>query len=449
LKNFSYPRKLHIKTYGCQMNVYDTSQMKNMLRAKGFVYTEGINEADLIILNTCHIREKASEKIYSELGKIKILKNQRKKNNLDTITVVAGCVAQAEGEEIFRRAPVVDIVVGPQSYQTLPAMLENIINDNQKQQINLEFEVDKKFDFLKEEEYPQGISAFLTIQEGCDKFCKFCCVPYTRGAEYSRPSHEVFRDAMKIAASGTKEITLLGQNVSAYEYTGPENTKVKLGELIRLVASLPQIERIRYTTSHPNDMQDDLIEAHREEKKLMPFLHLPVQSGSDKILKDMNRKHNSKQYLELIDKFRKARPDIAFSSDFIVGYPGETEQDFKDTLSLIKEVGYAQCYSFKYSMRPGTPAAEAKNQIPEEVKTARILEIQELINSEQQKFNNNFIGRTLSVLFDRNGRYEGQVIGKSEYMQSVHIDNGKHLINKIVQVKITKSLQNSLTGELV
>lgn len=450
MKNFSYPRKLHIRTYGCQMNIYDTSRMKNMLRSKGFIYTEEIKEADLIILNTCHIREKASEKIYSELGKIKVLKDERKKSNLDLIIVVAGCVAQAEGEEIFKRARYVDIIVGPQSYQTLPEMVENIINDEKaKKQINLEFETDKKFDFLEEEEYPQGISAFLTIQEGCDKFCKFCCVPYTRGAEYSRPAHEIFRDAMNIAGNGAKEITLLGQNVSSYMSVGPENKNIFLGQLINLIGSIPSIERIRYTTSHPNDMQDDLIKAHKDEPKLMPFLHLPVQSGSDKILKNMNRRHNVQTYLELIDRFRASRPDIAFSSDFIVGYPGETDKDFQDTIKLVKEVGYAQCYSFKYSIRPGTPAAEAKNQIEENIKSERILELQSVINDEQKKFNDRFIGRSLKILLDRPGKREGQAIGKSEYMQSVHVDNASDLLGQIIEVTITNSLQNSLAGSLI
>ena len=431
------------------MNVYDSLMIKNLLRSRGFVATDEMKEADLIILNTCHIREKAAEKIYSELGRVKLIKDEKKLSGLDLIVAVTGCVAQAEGEEIFKRSHIVDIVVGPQSYQTLPELVDNVMDHDHKKQINLEFEPDKKFDSLPEELSPQGICAFLTIQEGCDKFCKFCCVPYTRGAEYSRPAHEVFRDAMKIASNGAKEITLLGQNVSSYESIAPDDKKIGLGSLIKLIATIPTIERIRYTTSHPKDMQDELIIAHKEEPKLMPFLHLPVQSGSDRILKEMNRKHSAKEYLELIDRFRKARPDIAFSSDFIVGYPGETEQDFKDTIAIVKEVGFAQCYSFKYSMRPGTPAADAKNQISEEIKNERILKLQEVINQEQNKFNHNFIGKTLNILFDRKGKKSGQVIGKSEYMQSVYLDNGLEFINQTAQVKITKILANSLTGEII
>jgi tRNA-2-methylthio-N6-dimethylallyladenosine synthase len=427
------------------MNVYDTSKMKNLLRNAGYESTEEITEADLVILNTCHIREKASEKVYSELGKLKLLKDARKKQDLDMLIVVAGCVAQAEGEVIFQRANYVDAVVGPQSLQTLPSMLEKITNDNSKE-INLKFEADQKFDFLEEEKSTQGVSSFLTIQEGCDKFCKFCCVPYTRGAEYSRPVHEIYREAMQLAGSGAKEITLLGQNVSAYKAMATTNQEFELGGLIRLIADIPQVERIRYTTSHPNDMQDKLIEAHRDVKKLMPFLHLPVQSGSNKLLKDMNRKHTREEYFRLIDKFRKARPDIAFSSDFIVGYPGETDQDFADTLDLIRTVNFSQCYSFKYSIRPGTPAATMEDQIPESVKDARIAEIQKVIFEQQEAFNKSFVGKKVKVLLDKDGKRAGQAGGKSEHMQSVYIDNASELKGSIVEVLVTQATTNSLTG---
>lgn len=430
------------------MNIYDSSKMKNIFRARGFEFTDDIYESDLIILNTCNIREKASEKIYSELGKIKIYKDQRKEQGLDLVIVVAGCVAQAEGEVIFSRAPYVDIVVGPQSYQTLPDLLDELDSNGQRQ-INLSFVADKKFDYLEEEDFPQGISAFLTIQEGCDKFCKFCCVPYTRGAEYSRAVPEIYREAMNLAKQGTREITLLGQNVNGYRAAGIDNKMVGLGELIRLVATIPQIERIRYTTSHPNDVDEELIRAHAEEMKLMPFLHLPVQSGSDAILKAMNRKHTADKYLKIIDKFRNARSGMAFSSDFIVGYPGETDQDFKDTLRLVKEVEYAQCYSFKYSPRPGTPAASMENQVPEEVKSERLEELQLLLSSQQKKFNDSFVGKRMTILLDKPGRYKGQVIGKSEYMQSVHVDNAIGDIGKFIEVEIVKSLSNSLEGKKI
>ncbi len=427
------------------MNVYDSSKMKNLLRAASYEYTEDITEADLVILNTCHIREKASEKVYSELGKIKQLKDERKKQNLDMLIVVAGCVAQAEGEIIFKRANYVDAVVGPQSLQTLPSMLEKITNDN-SQEINLKFEADQKFDFLEEEKSTQGVSSFLTIQEGCDKFCKFCCVPYTRGAEYSRPVHEIYREAMQLASAGAKEITLLGQNVSSYKAMATTNQEFELGGLIRLIADIPSIERIRYTTSHPNDMQDALIEAHKDVDKLMPFLHLPVQSGSNKLLKHMNRKHTREEYFKLIDKFRKARPDIAFSSDFIVGYPGETDQDFADTIDLIKTVNFAQCYSFKYSIRPGTPAASMEDQVPEAIKEERIKEIQKVILELQEKYNQSFIGKKVKVLLEKDGKRIDQAGGKSEHMQSVYLDNAKNLKGSIVEVLVNQATGNSLTG---
>jgi tRNA-2-methylthio-N6-dimethylallyladenosine synthase len=449
MKNFNYPRKVFVKTYGCQMNVYDSDKIKNLLRKQGFVQTDDPLDADMIVLNTCHIREKASEKIYSELGKInKNAKKRKEKLGLDTITVVAGCVAQAEGEVIFSRAPNVDIVVGPQSYQNLPALIAEVTANN-GQQINLEFEVDKKFDYLKEEDKTQGYSAFVTIQEGCDKFCKFCCVPYTRGPEFSRMPSDLFRESLNLSKLGTKEITLLGQNVNGYRSLGLDKKEFDIADLIRMIATIPNIDRIRYTTSHPNDVNDNLILVHKEEMKLMPYLHLPVQSGSDKILKEMNRKHTSKHYLEIIDKFRKARPDIAFSSDFIIGYPGETDQDFQDTVNLVKEVNYAQCYSFKYSPRPGTPAAESKDQVPEEVKTERLAILQDILYQQQKTFNDSFVGKEVEVLLEKKGRKDNQAVGKSEYLQSVHINDADHLIGKIIKAKVIESKTNSLFAELI
>jgi len=439
-------KNLFIKTYGCQMNVYDSLKIGDLLKPFGYALTDTIDNADMVVLNTCHIREKATEKVYSELGRIKKLKNKnliQKKN--DMTVVVAGCVGQAEGEQIFKRSPWVDIVVGPQSYQNLPELITRIAREK-KHAINLDFVDDEKFDSLPESNLTQGVSAFLSIQEGCDKFCKFCCVPYTRGAEFSRPLEKIYREALNIISLGSKEITLLGQNVSSYHGKDIENNEISLATLIRHLENIPDLERIRYTTSHPKEIYEDLILAHKEVDKLMPFLHLPVQSGSDRILNDMNRKHTAKDYLEVIEKLRNARPEIAFSSDFIVGYPGESDKDFQDTLKLVKEVGYAQAYSFKYSPRPGTPASILP-QLPEDIKDARLQELQNLIRKQQTDFNDSFVGKTLNVLVEKTGRKKSQLIGKSEFLQAVTIDNINEGIGKIIPVKITKNMTNSLLGE--
>jgi len=437
-------KNLFIQTYGCQMNTYDSIRIGDLLKPFGYKTTEVIEDADMIVLNTCHIREKATEKVYSKLGRIRDMKQQLGK---DIIIVVAGCVGQAEGEEIFKRAPWVNIVVGPQSYQNLPELLAKLARDN-KHVWDLDFAEESKFDNLPESLRPQGPSAFLSIQEGCDKFCKFCCVPYTRGAEFSRPMEQIYREALIIASHGSKEITLLGQNVNAYHGTGLDGKQSSLADLIRYIEKIDSIKRIRYTTSHPYDMTEDLIEAHGSVAKLMPFLHLPVQSGSNKILKDMNRKHDVETYLAIIEKLRKVRPGIAFSSDFIVGYPGETEKDFQGTLELVKSVNFAQAYSFKYSPRPGTPAS-ILDQVAEEEKSERLQRLQALINDQQSAFNEKSVGKVFDVLMEKQGKYEGQYSGKTEYMQTVNMQNASEFIGKIVKAKIIKASANSLQGELL
>ena len=441
-------KKLFIKTYGCQMNVYDSIKMKELLEPFGFVQTEDINEADMVILNTCHIREKASEKMYHELGRIKKMMDQRKpKENGQMIIAVAGCVGQAEGEEIFKRAPYVDIVVGPQSYHTLPELVAKVAR-SEKHLIELDFVEEKKFDLLPESSSDQGTSAFVSVQEGCDKFCTFCVVPYTRGAEFSRKVEEIYRESMASVNRGAKEIYLLGQNVNAYHGKTFDNREYSLADLIRHLATIKGLERIRYTTSHPLDMTDDLINLHGSEPKLMPFLHLPVQSGSNNVLKAMNRKHTREEYFAIIDRLRAARPDIVLSSDFIVGFPGETDQDFADTMDLVKKIGYGQCFSFKYSQRPGTPAA-TKPQVPDEVKALRLDILQKELQQQQLVVNENSVGKILPVLFDRDGKFSDQIVGKTPYMQSVYIKNtDKSLLGKIVNVKIVKALATSLEGEL-
>lgn len=443
-------KKLFIKTYGCQMNVYDSLKMQELLDPFGFLKTEDMEEADMIILNTCHIREKASEKMYSELGRIKQLKDKRKASGeADIIIAVAGCVAQAEGEEIFARAPYVDIVVGPQSYHTLPELITKLAR-SEKHLIDLDFIEEEKFDNLPKEYLAQGASAFVSVQEGCDKFCTFCVVPYTRGAEFSRNVEEIYRETMALVTKGAKEIHLLGQNVNAYHGKSSSDDKTfSLADLIRHIATIKGLERIRYTTSHPRDMNDDLINLHGQISTLMPFLHLPVQSGSNKILKMMNRKHTREDYFEIIDKLRAARSDIVLSSDFIVGFPGETDEDFADTLDLVKKIRYGQCYSFKYSPRPGTPAA-TKEQVPENVKIERLAILQGELAKQQLEFNQSCVGKTLPVLFQKEGKFDDQIIGKTPYMQSVYIKNpDKSLFGKIVNVKITEGFQASVTGELV
>ena len=431
-------KKLFIKTYGCQMNVYDSERMAETLWAQGYVHTDTADDADMILLNTCHIREKAAEKIYSELGKFKGLKAA----NPNLKIGVAGCVAQAEGAEIIRRQPLVDLVVGPQSYHKLPQMEASV--QSGKRALDTDFPEEDKFDHLaKRPKAKRGPTAFLTVQEGCDKFCAFCVVPYTRGAEVSRPADRVFSEAVDLVERGVREITLLGQNVNAY-HGHPGG----LAGLIWQLSEILDLERIRFTTSHPNDMDDALIEAHGTCDKLMPYLHLPVQSGSDRILKAMNRKHTRDSYFNLVDRIRKARPDLLLSGDFIVGFPGETDQDFSDTLDLVRHVGYGQAYSFKYSARPGTPAAE-KDSVDPAVASARLQELQALLTEQQYAAQAAMVGREVKVLFEKKGRREGQLIGKSEYLHAVHAVAPDHMVGKVVRVQIINDMTNSLTGELV
>ncbi|MGC9418886.1 MAG: tRNA (N6-isopentenyl adenosine(37)-C2)-methylthiotransferase MiaB [Rhodovulum sp.] len=435
------PKKLFIKTYGCQMNVYDSERMAEALGASGYVTTDTPEAADMILLNTCHIREKAAEKVYSELGRLKGLKSA----NPDLKIGVAGCVAQAEGAEILRRQPLVDLVVGPQSYHRLPEM-EAKARGGEKA-LDTDFPEEDKFDRLGgRPKASRGPTAFLTVQEGCDKFCAFCVVPYTRGAEVSRPAARILDEARDLVARGVREITLLGQNVNAYHGDGPDGTW-GLARLIRELAKIDGLDRLRYTTSHPNDMEDDLIAAHGDCPELMPYLHLPVQSGSDRILKAMNRKHTAEQYLRLIERIRAARPDILLSGDFIVGFPGETDADFEDTLALVRAVGYGQCYSFKYSPRPGTPAAE-RDQLPEDVKSDRLARLQALLNAQQEEAQRAMVGRTVGVLFEKPGRMPGQVVGKSDHLQAVHVEAGTDWLGRIAPVEIIAAAPNSLAGRL-
>ena len=436
-------KKLFVKTYGCQMNVYDTERMTESLQAEGYISTDSAEEADMILLNTCHIREKAAEKVYSELGRFKHLKSE----NPNLKIGVVGCVAQAEGEEIIRRQPLVDLVVGPQSYHKLP-LLERQINNGQKK-VEIDFPTEDKFDFLaKRTDIRRAPAAFLTIQEGCDKFCAFCVVPYTRGAEVSRPVEKVVSEVYSLVDRGVKEITLLGQNVNAYHGTYSGNSQFTLAQLIWKLEKISGLERIRYTTSHPNDMTDDLIDAHANCQKLMPYLHLPVQSGSNKILKKMNRSHTAEAYVDLISRVRKARPDILISGDFIVGFPEETDHDFADTMELIRKVKYGQSYSFKYSGRPGTPAAE-RMQVPEGKKNIRLQELQKLLSEQQKTVQEDMVGRTVSVLFEKTGRQIGQVVGKSDYLHAVHVPGEENKVGLLENVLITGSNTNSLEGKIV
>ena len=432
------PKKLYIKTYGCQMNVYDSERMAEALGGKGYVETQSPDDADMILLNTCHIREKAAEKVYSELGRHKDLKAEKP----DLKIGVAGCVAQAEGAEIVRRQPMVDLVVGPQSYHRLPAM-EDAVRQG-KRALDTDFPEDDKFETLKKRApKKRAPTAFLTVQEGCDKFCAFCVVPYTRGAEVSRPADRVIREAQELVEGGVREITLLGQNVNAYN--GHEQG---LAGLIWALDKVDGLERIRFTTSHPNDMDDALIEAHGTCDKLMPYLHLPVQAGSDKILKAMNRKHTAEQYIRLIEKIRAARPDLLLSGDFIVGFPGETEADFEDTMALIREVHYGQAYSFKYSTRPGTPAAE-KPQLLTPVMDERLQKLQALLRAQQTETQASMVGREVSVLFEKAGREPGQMIGKSEYLHAVFAEADLAEQGQIRKVRIHTANPNSLGGVLI
>ena len=442
------PKKLFIKTYGCQMNVYDSGRMTDILLPLGYETVEAPDGADLIILNTCHIREKAAEKVYSELGRLKPLKADREAAGGRMIIAVAGCVAQAEGEEMVRRAPVVDLVVGPQTYHRLPELIARA-HRGTGAVLDTDFPVESKFDFLPQTQGHDGVAAFLSVQEGCDKFCTFCVVPYTRGAEFSRPVDHVLAEAKRLVADGVREITLLGQNVNAYHGQGPDGRDWGLGRLIRALAEIDGLARLRYTTSHPRDMDDDLITAHGEVPQLMPYLHLPVQSGSDTILEAMNRRHRADDYRRVVDRIRAARSDLALSSDFIVGFPGETDHDFADTLRLVTDIGYASAYSFKYSPRPGTPAASAGAQVDEGVKAERLRALQQLLGAQQDAFNAATVGRTLPVLFDRPGRKPGQMVGRSPYLQAVHVNGPSDLVGNLLDVTITEALTNSLAGVTV
>jgi len=443
-------KKLFIRTYGCQMNVYDSARMADVLAPIGYAATDDPAAADMVIINTCHIREKAAEKTYSELGRLRQLKDHKARQGGRMLLAVAGCVAQAEGDEILARAPFVDMVFGPQAYHRLPELIARVHrSDGSRGVLDTEFPAVTKFDQLPETRGATGASAFLTVQEGCDKFCTFCVVPYTRGAEYGRPPEAVLSEAGELAARGVVEITLLGQNVNAYRGQAADGETLSLAQLIERLAALPGLQRIRYTTSHPRDMSADLLAAHRDCAKLMPYLHLPAQAGSDRILAAMNRRYTSAQYLDGIDRLRQARPDIALSGDFIVGFPGESDADFEATLALVRKAGYAQAYSFKYSSRPGTPAAELPGQVPEDVKADRLDALQQLLNHQQATFNRNTEGRTLPVLLERQGRQPGQLLGRSPYMQAVHVAAPPALLGRIVDVEISTGLANSLAGRLV
>lgn len=444
------PRKLHIKSYGCQMNVYDAQRMVDTLAPEGFVETANAEDADLVILNTCHIREKASEKVYSELGRLRVAKDEAAREGRAMQIAVAGCVAQAEGEEIVRRAPTVDVVVGPQSYHHLPELLKRAGNEGRA--IETEFPAADKFGFLAQPKpdaiRARGISAFVTVQEGCDKFCTFCVVPYTRGAEVSRPVAKIIDDVKRLADNGVRELTLIGQNVNAYHGDGPDGKSWGLGQLLERLAGIPGIARLRYSTSHPRDVDDSLIAAHRDLDALMPFVHLPVQSGSDRILAAMNRKHTAGDYLDVIDRFRSARQDIAFSSDFIVGFPGESEQDFLATLALVTQIGYAAAYSFKYSARPGTPAADMQETVSPAEMDQRLERLQELIDSQQSAFNKAAIGSTVDVLFERPARKDGQIVGRTAFLQPAHVMASPDIIGQILPVRIDSLERYSFLGEL-
>jgi tRNA-2-methylthio-N6-dimethylallyladenosine synthase len=436
-------KKLFIKTYGCQMNVYDSARMAELLAPLGFCPSNTSDDADMVILNTCHIREKAAEKIYSELGRLRQLKEER------TLTIaVAGCVAQAEGAEIIARAPQVDIVVGPQSYHRLPEMIARIARSG-GQALETEFPALEKFDALPKDTSPGGVSAFLTVQEGCDKFCSFCVVPYTRGPEFSRPVVQIEEEAAHLVSRGARELTLLGQNVNAYRGEGPDGKAWSLAKLLGRLANIDGLSRLRYMTSHPRDMSDDLIAAHRDLAQLMPFLHLPVQSGSDAVLQAMNRGHSVDDYRRTIDRIRAARPDTALSSDFIVGFPGESDADFAATLDLVRDVGFAQSYSFKYSRRPGTPAAAARKQIPDAVKEERLQVLQRVLGEHRVTFDAASVGRVLDVLFEKPGRRAGQAIGRTPYLQAVHVENAAACIGEIRRVRVDAVFPNSLKGSLL
>jgi tRNA-2-methylthio-N6-dimethylallyladenosine synthase len=444
-------RKVHIKSFGCQMNVYDSHRMADSLASEGFMETVTPEDADLVILNTCHIREKAAEKIYSELGRMRAVKQEAAQDGRRLTVAVAGCVAQAEGAEIIRRAPTVDLVVGPQNYHRLPDLLGRVARGEVV--VDTAFPVDDKFDSLpapsRETIRARGVTAFVTVQEGCDKFCTFCVVPYTRGAETSRPVEKIVAEVERLADAGVREVSLIGQNVNAYHGEGPDGRSWTLGELLRRVAAVSGIARLRYTTSHPCDVDEDLIAAHRDLDALMPYLHLPVQSGSDRILAAMNRRHSRADYLRAIARMREAQPAMAFSSDFIVGFPGETEADFCATLALIDEVGFASAYSFKYSPRPGTPAADMDGQVADEIKAERLYRLQAAVDRHLRSFHGQCVGRTFDVLFEKPGRHPGQMVGRSPYLQPVQVMAPPSVLGRTCPVTITQAGPNSLFGALV
>ncbi len=442
-------KKVFVKTYGCQMNVYDSQRMTDALAADGYAETSVIEDADLVLLNTCHIRERAAEKVYSELGRIRELKNEKAAAGREMLIGVAGCVAQAEGREIIRRAPAVDLVIGPQTYHRLPDVLARVRGGGKV--VETEYALEDKFEHLPQPKRAQvakrGVAAFLTVQEGCDKFCTFCVVPYTRGSEVSRSVAQIIAEAERLAEAGVREVTLLGQNVNAWHGAGPDGAEWGLGRLLYRLAEIPGIARLRYTTSHPRDMDDELIAAHRDLPTLMPYLHLPVQSGSDRILKAMNRRHKAEDYLRLIDRVRAARSDIAMSGDFIVGFPGETDADFEDTMRLVREVGYASAFSFKYSPRPGTPGAEMEGHVPEPLKDQRLHALQALLVEQQQAFTASMVGRTMTTLIEKPGRQAGQKVGRSPWLQPVIVDEKVGEIGDIIEVRITRPGFNSLYAE--
>jgi tRNA-2-methylthio-N6-dimethylallyladenosine synthase len=444
------PRKLYVKSYGCQMNVYDAQRMADTLAREGFIETATPDDADLVILNTCHIREKAADKVYSELGRMRLLKEAAAQQDRRMLIAVAGCVAQAEGEEVFRRAGTVDLVIGSQSYHRLPELIARV--ESGGRMIDTEFPAEDKFDHLAppsaQATRARGISAFVTVQEGCDKFCAFCVVPYTRGTEMSRPALAVIDDVRRLAAAGVREVILLGQNVNGYHGMGPDGRAWTLARLLERLATIDGVVRLRYTTSHPNDMADDLIAAHRDLPALMPQLHLPVQSGSDRVLAAMNRKHGRADYLRLIDRLRDAAPSMAFTSDFIVGYPGETEDDFEQSLSIVEQVGYADSFSFKYSPRPGTPATEQSGQIDEAVKIKRLARLQDVINRHKFAFVARSVGQRFPVLFEKPGKLPGQIVGRTPYLQPVHVIGPSSLIGQVAEVAITATQVHSLFGEI-
>jgi tRNA-2-methylthio-N6-dimethylallyladenosine synthase len=442
-------RKVYVKTYGCQMNVYDSQRMTDALGADGYVETATIDDADMVLINTCHIREKAAEKVYSQLGRLRKLRDKRRAEGRDVLVGVAGCVAQAEGEEILRRAPVVDFVIGPQTYHRLPQVAAEARRGVKL--VETDYAIEDKFEQLPAHDARQirarGVTAFLTVQEGCDKFCTFCVVPYTRGAEVSRPVGQIVAEARQLVDAGVREVTLLGQNVNAWHGEGPDGREWGLGQLLHELAKIEGLARLRYTTSHPRDMDDALIEAHRDLECLMPYLHLPVQAGSDRLLKAMNRKHTADEYRRLVDRIRAARPDISLSGDFIVGFPGETEADFEDTMRLIRDIGYAQAFSFKYSPRPGTPGADLADQVPDALKSERLQRLQALLAGQQAAFMQGLEGKTISVLLEKPGREPGQIAGRSPWLQPVVCSETVGKIGDIVNVRISRASANSLLAD--